>query len=584
MRETLFTADGGALPALPWPDYPRPRLRRQSFLNLNGRWQFAVRPTDGLPAGYDREILVPFCPESALSGIGEHFAEGSFLFYHRSFSLPAGFCAGRVLLHVDGADQTVDCFLNGQCLGGHTGGYEAAQFELTSALRAGENELVLRVTDDLRPRRLPYGKQVQTPGGMWYTPVSGLWQTMWLESVPDRYIRRVDFCCTLEEAVLDVGDESLSGTVTVACPEGPFIAPLEGGRAVLRPANPRPWSPEDPFLYPVTIQAGEDRVESYFALRTLEIKTAGGRPRLCLNGAPYYFHGVLDQGYWSDGIFTPASPAAYEEDILAMKALGFNTLRKHIKVEPPLFYYACDRLGMAVFQDMVNNGDYRYLRDTVLPTLGFQTRRSDKKMHPDPAARAAFLAGMGATVAALKGHPCVVYWTIFNEGWGQFDATAAYQKLRALDQSRFIDSTSGWFRGGETDVDSRHVYFGPWRLKAGAKPLVLTEFGGLTLAVEGHLQCPGRSYGYGACKSPEKLERRVLALYEQRVLPLAEKGLCADVYTQLSDVEAEVNGLLTADRKVCKLPAEAMAALAARLAAAFRASCGEEARQAAPAL
>lgn len=581
MKQTLFTAGAEALPAVPWPDHPRPRLRRKSFLNLNGRWQFAVGPTGETPAAFHREILVPFCPESALSGVGEHFAEGSFLFYRRRFSLPAGFCAGRVLLHVDGADQTVDCFLNGRHLGGHTGGYEAAEFELTGALLPGENELVLRITDDLRGHVQPYGKQVETPGGMWYTPVSGLWQTVWLESVPQRYIRRADFSCTLEEAVLDTGDESLSGTVTVADPDGAFTAPLEQGRAVLRPARPRLWSPEHPFLYPVVIEAGGDRVDSYFALRTLEIKTVGGHVRLCLNGAPYFFHGVLDQGYWSDGIFTPASPAAYEQDIRAMKALGFNTLRKHIKVEPPLFYYACDRLGMAVFQDMVNNGDYRYLRDTVLPTLGFQTRRSDKTMHPDPAARAAFLAGMEATVAALKSQPCVVYWTIFNEGWGQFDATAAYQKLRALDQSRFIDSTSGWFRGGATDVDSRHVYFGPWRLKAGAKPLVLTEFGGVCLAVEGHLQCPGRSYGYADSKNPKELEAAVLALYEKRVLPLVEQGLCAAIYTQLSDVEEEVNGLLTADRKVCKLAAEPMAALARRLAAALEA-CGKE-RQPAPA-
>ena len=575
MKEPLFTAAGEALPALPWPDYPRPRLRRESFLNLNGRWQFAVSQSGEAPAAYDRDILVPFCPESGLSGIGEHFAEGSFLFYRRVFSLPDGFNAGRVLLHADGADQTLDCFLNGRRLGGHTGGYEAAEFELTGALLPGENELVLRITDDLRSHVQPYGKQVERPGGMWYTPVSGLWQTVWLESVPQTYIRRADFACTLDEAVLDVGDERLFGTVTVADPDGAFTAPLERGRAVLRPEKPRRWSPETPFLYPVVIEAGADKVESYFALRTLEVKTVGGHARLCLNGAPYFFHGVLDQGYWSDGIFTPASPAAYDEDILAMKALGFNTLRKHIKVEPPLFYYACDHLGMAVFQDMVNNGDYNYRRDTVLPNLGFQTRRGDEKMHPDPEARAAFLAGMEATVAALKSHPCVVYWTIFNEGWGQFDSTAAYRKLRSLDASRFIDSTSGWFRCGETDVDSRHVYFGPWNLKAGEKPLVLTEFGGLTLPVEGHLQCPGRSYGYGACKSAEELERRVLALYEKRVLPLVEQGLCAAIYTQLSDVEEEVNGLLTADRKVCKLKAAPMRALAERLAEAANASCRE---------
>lgn len=570
MRETLFTTAGEAVPALPWLDYPRPQLRRSSFLNLNGRWQFTTCQNDETPTEFDQEILVPFCPESILSGVGKHFPEGRRLFYCRHFSLPVGFNQGRVLLHVDGADQKVDCLLNGQFLGGHTGGYEAATFDLTGALLPGENELVLRTWDDLRGCVLPYGKQVEKPGGMWYTPVSGLWQTVWLESVPEQYIKRVDFICDLEKAILDVGDKNLCGTVTVTDPAGSFTVPLEKGQAVLRPAQPRLWSPENPFLYPIVIQAGEDRVESYFALRTLEIKQVGSYRRLCLNGKPYFFHGVLDQGYWSDGIFTPASPAAYEEDIRAIKALGFNTLRKHIKVEPPLFYYACDRLGMAVFQDMVNNGDYNYLRDTVLPNLGFRARRSDKKMHPDPATRAAFLTGMESTVTALKNYPCVVYWTIFNEGWGQFDSTAAYQKLQTLDNSRFIDSTSGWFYCGNTDVDSRHVYFGPWNLKAGTKPLVLTEFGGICLPVEDHLQCPGRSYGYGVCKTSQELETAILALYEQRVLPLVEKGLCAAIYTQLSDVEEEVNGLLTADRKVCKLSAEPMAALAARLTKACR--------------
>ena len=312
MKEPLFTAAGEALPAQPWPDYPRPRLRRESFLNLNGLWQFAVSESGEAPAKYDREILVPFCPESDLSGVGEHFAEGSFLFYRRHFSLPDGFNAGRVLLHADGADQTLDCFLNGRHLGSHTGGYEAAEFELTGGLLPGENELVLRVTDDLRGHTLPYGKQVERPGGMWYTPVSGLWQTVWLESVPHTYIRRAEFTCTLEEAVLDTGDERLFGTVTVADPDGAFTAPLENGRAVLRPAHPRLWSPETPFLYPIVIEAGGDKVESYFALRTLEVKTVGGHARLCLNGAPTFFHGVLDQGYWSDGIFTPASPALNE--------------------------------------------------------------------------------------------------------------------------------------------------------------------------------------------------------------------------------------------------------------------------------
>ncbi len=567
----LYTPEGEVLTGTPWPDYPRPRLRRDSFFNLNGRWEFTAREESDLPAAYDRTILVPFCPESLLSGVHTHFPEGWHLFYRRRFTLPEGFVKGRVLLQIGAADQVLDAWLNGVPVGSHTGGYEHITFDITQAL-AAENELVLRVRDDLRSPVLPYGKQTMNRGGMWYTPVSGIWQTVWLESVPDRYIRRLDVQADGARAILDTGDPALTGTVTVHTPEGALTVPLENGRAEVAPPSPRLWSPEDPYLYDCAIEAGADRVESYFALRRLEIRRVNGYARLCLNGKPYFFHGVLDQGYYSDGLFTPASPACYEQDIRTMQALGFNTLRKHIKVEPDIFYTLCDRLGMVVFQDMVNNGDYRYLRDTVLPTVGFQHRRHDTGMHRDPAARAAFLSGMEATVAQLKNHPCILYWTIFNEGWGQFESSRAFRRLRQLDGSRFIDSTSGWFRGGETDVDSRHIYFGPWKLDAGEKPLVLSEFGGCCLPVEGHMFHPDKAYGYSACKTREEFARAIRELYEQRVLPVVPKGLCAAIYTQLSDVEDEINGLVTYDRRTVKLDEAPMRELARRLQAAMEES------------
>ena len=564
----LYTPEGEALTGTPWPDYPRPRLRRNSFFNLNGRWEFTAREEADPPAAYDRTILVPFCPESLLSGVHTHFPEGWHLFYRRRFTLPDGFVKGRVLLQIGAADQVLDAWLNGVPVGSHTGGYEQMTFDITRAL-AAENELVLRVRDDLRSPVLPYGKQTMNRGGMWYTPVSGIWQTVWLESVPDRYIQRLDVQADSTRAILDTGDPALTGTVTVHTPVGPLTVPLKNGRAEVAPPSPRLWSPEDPYLYDCVIEAGADRVESYFALRTLEIRRVGGYARLCLNGKPYFFHGVLDQGYYSDGLFTPASPACYEQDIRTMQALGFNTLRKHIKVEPDIFYTLCDRLGMVVFQDMVNNGDYRYLRDTVLPTVGFQHRRRDAGMHRDPAARTAFLAGMEATVAQLKNHPCILYWTIFNEGWGQFESSRAFRRLRRLDGSRFIDSTSGWFRGGETDVDSRHIYFGPWKLDAGEKPLVLSEFGGCCLPVEGHMFHPDKTYGYSACKTREEFGRAIRELYERRVLPVVSRGLCAAIYTQLSDVEDEINGLVTYDRRTVKLDEAPMRELARRLQAAL---------------
>lgn len=573
MLQTLLTPAGEHLPDIPWPVYPRPRFRRDRWLNLNGRWAFAVTSGDAPPpARFPREILLPFCPESVLSGIGEHFAEGSALWYRRTVTLPDDWAGQQIALHVGAADQVLDAWVNGVAVGSHTGGYEGMTFDVTDAWRAGENEILFRVRDDLRSTVLPYGKQVQQRGGMWYTPVSGIWQTVWLEPLPAHPVPGLTVTADDRCAVLDTGDITQQGTLTVETPDGPLTVLLEGGRAEVRPPHPRLWCPADPYLYRCRVETPTDRVESYFALRKLTIGTAGGHARLCLNGKPFFFHGVLDQGYYSDGLFTPASPDGYEEDIHTMQALGYNTLRKHIKVEPDYYYYLCDRLGMVVFQDMVNNGDYAYWRDTVWPTLWVQ-RLPDRHMHRDPATRAAFLAGMEATVRQLQSHPCICCWTIFNEGWGQFDATAVYRKLRALDDSRFIDATSGWFRGGETDVDSRHIYYGPWVLRAGKKPLVLSEFGGCCLAVEGHRANPDKSYGYSTAADRAGLQQALDRLYRQKVLPAVRRGLCAAIYTQLSDVEDEINGLVTYDRRVVKPDAAAMRALAGELQAAFGASC-----------
>ena len=549
--------------------HPRPQLRRETWMDLNGKWDFAVQADEKKPEAFDRTILVPYCPESALSGIHNHFPEGSFLFYRRYVRLPEAAAGHRILLHVGAADQALTCYVNGVEIGSHTGGYTAFTMDITRAVRE-ENEILLRVRDDLTDTAFPRGKQSLTPGGMWYTPVSGIWQSVWLEWVPETYIQSLDIRADMTEAVLDTGDASLSGTVTVMAPEGNVTLPLTGGRAVFRPETPRLWSPEDPYLYEFEITTGADRVSGYFALRSWAIRNVDGIPRLCVNGKPRFFHGLLDQGYWPDGIYTPPSPDCYRQEILAMKRMGFNTLRKHIKVEPEEFYYQCDKLGMFVFQDMVSNGDYSYLKDTILPTLGFQ-RKNDRRAHPDKRSRQMFLDNMKAQVLQLKNHPCIAMWTIFNEGWGQFDATAAYHTLKALDDSRFVCSCSGWFRGGESDVFSRHIYFGQWHhLKRTDKPLVLTEFGGICLAVDGHLYNPDKSYGYQSSKDSEDYRKKLLTLYRKHILPAIPKGLCAAIYTQVSDVEEEINGLLTYDRQVTKPDAEEMRCLSDALYTAVR--------------
>jgi len=559
MLHDLSTARGEQLRGTPWQVYPRPQMKRDTWVCLNGHWDFAV--SERQPEVYDKTILVPFCPESQLSGVRQHFPEGSGLWYRRSVALEESFRKGRVLLHIGAADQQAEVFVNGKRAGCHRGGYEAFCFDITEAVQQ-ENEIVICCRDDLKDLSYPYGKQDLQRGGMWYTPVSGIWQTVWLEAVPETYIPKLNIENRGASVTIDIGLDC-PGTVSVAG-LGEFA--LEHGKVTIIPEQPHFWSPEDPYLYDFTVTVGEDRVESYFALRTLEVKKVGEYKRLCLNGKPYFFHGLLDQGYWPEGLLTPPAPESYADDILAMKRLGFNTLRKHIKVEMEEFYYQCDKLGMVVFQDMVNNGKYNFVRDTAMVTVLQSTQcLPDKWINTNKAYRERFLESMEATVNQLKNHPCIAYWTIFNEGWGQFDSDRVYEQFRKLDDTRWIDSTSGWFRRKMTDVDSRHVYFRKVELEGKDKPLVLSEFGGYAYKCEGHLFNTDKEYGYGGYDTLDKLNEAVAALYLEQVVPCIRKGLCAAIYTQVSDVEDEINGLLSYDRRVEKLRPEVMLPVAKAL-------------------
>ena len=541
----------------PWQIYPRPQMRRDNYVNLNGWWDFEILDCQEPPEQYTQKILVPFCPESQISGINQSIDPGKYLFYRRHFCRPEK--NGRVLLHVGAADQIATIYVNHKAIFTHEGGYTAFTVDITDRL-CDDNELVIRCLDDLRSHRLPYGKQTLKPGGMWYTPVSGIWQTVWLEVVPQAYIQRLSVTTDLQQALVTI-TPALDGWVLFEDKRLPLI----NGTATLTPDSPRHWSPEDPYLYAFSVETEQDRVESYFALRTIEARVVDGIPRLCLNGKPYFFHGLLDQGYWPEGIYTPKTPEAYAQDITNAKVLGFNTLRKHIKVEPEEFYYQCDQLGMIVFQDMVNNGRYRFLLDTVIPTF-VTKKRNDHRLHRDQHSRKTFLATMEETVMQLKNHPCILYWTIFNEGWGQFEADNAYKLLRQLDSSRIIDATSGWFWQKRSDVSSHHIYFGGWRkLKVTDKPLVLSEFGGLVCPIEGHRFTEGKTYGYRFCSTDEEFRIRLYDLYRCRILPAIPKGLCATILTQLTDVEEEINGLYTYDRQVCKEDCEIMRPLAQKL-------------------
>lgn len=540
----------------PWQDYPRPQFLRDSYVNLNGEWDFAVTRSEKIPEIFSERILVPFPPESALSGIKREIKKGERMYYRRNFTLPDGFKKDKVILHVDACDQVSEVYINGKFASKKEGGYTPHTVDITNLLAEANNELVIKAVDDL-DKKYPYGKQRRDRGGMWYTPVSGIWQTVWLESTAANPIEAIKITTTTKNAKIEIKTEAERKTLTLS--DGERIE-FTDDVIVISPSNPRPWSPEDPYLYRFTLETDTDKIESYFALREIGIAECEGISRLTLNGKPYIFNGLLDQGYFPDGIFLPASSEGYADDIKAAKSCGFNMLRKHIKIEPQIFYYLCDTLGIAVFQDIVNNGDYSFLRDTALPTVGLQ-KLPDRNLHPDKSSREIFIKAMTEEAELLYNSSSVLYYTIFNEGWGQFCADETYSLLKATDPTRIIDTTSGWFRRKKSDVDSRHIYFKPLNpKKLDGRPLVISEFGGYAYRCEGHLFSDA-NYGYRSFDEQGKFEDALVELYENEVIPLAKKGASAFVYTQLSDVEDETNGLLSYDRRVLKVNPERLCAV-----------------------
>lgn len=550
---------------IPLNEYPRPTLKRNnSHIILNGVWDFS--PCEkGKEAVFNEKILVPFPPEALLSGIDKHYLEGTELHYRKSFTFPAGFNKGKILLHIGAVDQVATVYVNDKKVGEHIGGYTAFSFDITKYIVEGKNVLKIVAVDDLNDKSFPYGKQKVKRKGMWYTPVSGIWQTVWIETVPEKYVENIQIKTSSNK--VDIKTNSCDGKVYIRASsnENDNIickAELKNGISSFEIENPIYWSPENPQLYYVTVEIYDDnsicdKVESYFAFRTLEIKKYNNTSFLCLNGKPYFFHGLLDQGYWSDGIYTPASFECLVDDIKLAKSMGYNTLRKHIKLEPERFYYECDRLGMVVFQDMINNGSYSFIRDTALPTIGMRSL-NDKNLHKDEKTRERFRSTTKEIIETLDKHPCVCLWTIFNEGWGQFDGNNMFDYVKSIDDTRFIDTASGWFRCSRSDVESIHKYFKPYKHKRNEKPVVLSEFGGYSYKFDEHSFNLDNTYGYSSIDTKEQFEEAIVKLYTEQIIPAIKDGLCSDIYTQLSDVEDETNGFITYDRKVLKISTEVM--------------------------
>ena len=547
----------------PLPEYPRPQLQRDSYLNLNGIWEYAITGSDTIPQKMDGEIIVPFSPESELSGVGRTLHADEILWYRRCVSLPKGFLKSRLMLHFCAVDQDAEVYINGKLCIRHEGGYTPFSADVTTLWYPDEeNEILVKVRDDTDKTWHSRGKQKTKRGGIWYTPQSGIWQTVWMESLPDCAVRdlliRPDcgnarceitvFSDHPAECGLKIGERSFTFRTGEA-----FFLPMPGFKY---------WSPEHPHLYDFEIKLGEDRIRSYFAMRSFETgKDADGHPRLFLNGHPYFHNGLLDQGYYSDGLLTPPSDEAMIHDIRTAKELGFNTLRKHIKIEPLRWYYHCDRLGMLVWQDFVNGGrSYDFLFVSAPVKISFPSP-SDHHYRlfgrQDAEGREAWYRELRETVLLLRNVPSIAMWVPFNEAWGQFDAAEAARRAQALDPTRTIDTVSGWYDQGIGEFRSHHVYFKPYTFKAdkAGRTVLLSEFGGYTCRIPGHCFSDSE-FGYKRFNSKEELVQAFEKLYREEIIPAKGQGLAAAIYTQLTDVEDELNGMMTYDREILKYPPE----------------------------
>ena len=563
--------------AVPLSEYPRPQLRRADWICLNGWWDYGICPAEeamdascGVPDG---QILVPFSPETRRSGVGRTLMPGETLWYRRKTEIPDLPAGRRLILHFGAVDERCAVYWNGHRVGSHRGGYTAFRFDVTKFLQPGINEIKVLVRDDTDEGKECRGKQKLEPGGMFYHAQSGIWQTVWLETLPDLYLKELKITPFPEEEVVELqmrfSEEAFRGTpalseaqevrIAVEGIEKTFVFPLKPRMKVRIPVpEPRLWSPEFPWLYRMRIETGEDAVESYFAMRSFGVGAdAEGRTRLLLNGKPYFFNGILDQGYWPESLMTPPADEAMVYDIEQMKELGFNMLRKHVKIEPARWYYHCDRIGMVVWQDMINGGGpvqkllETYL-PTVIPAIGKHLRDDHYRLlaREDEGARRRFEKDLMRMIRQLYNCPCVALWVPFNEGWGQFDALRITERIRKADPTRPVDHASGWFDQGGGDVRSVHNYFRPLAVEKDSRAFAITEYGGANCQIPEHAMSE-EVYGYHVLTAEEL--PKAFAETMEKVRGLVKDGLSAAVYTQVSDIEEETNGLLTYDRKVRKV-------------------------------
>ncbi|WP_296611674.1 glycoside hydrolase family 2 protein [Sphingomonas sp.] len=593
-----------------WRSYPRPQLKRERWLNLNGLWDYAIaKAAAPQPTRMDGQILVPYPVESKLSRVARKVTPDDRIWYRRSFTVPQDWAGEHVMLNFGAVDFAATIWVNGAVVGSHKGGFDTFGFDITDYLKPGANELVVQVADPTSAGTQPRGKQILDPSGIWYTAVSGIWQTVWLEPVPKLHIEDVRATPNIDRGVVDVA-VALSGWANdtdavklTASAGGKVIASTiirANRRATLAIPNARLWSPDDPHLYDLKAElvtvpdpyagqderdrkaydarftAGEDRtyaaarvagaprdtVDTYFAMRKISIGPGRvtGQPAILLNNKPLFQNGTLDQGWWPDGLYTPPSEEAMKSDLVFLKKAGFNMLRKHIKVEPARYYYDADHLGMLIWQDMPSGGG----EDQFVTG----TSKSQAVLSSD--AMAENQNELAAMIGDLRAFPSIVLWVVNNEGWGQYDSATLARYVKGMDPSRLVDADSGWLdvAPGASDVFDIHTYEDVPNTPArqSARAIVIGEYGGIGMPIAGHIWRPGKkNWGYQVATGEEDYLARFRRKMAGVIRAAREDGLSASVYTQTTDVEDEINGLLTYDRARVKAPPEALSTIAAPL-------------------